>query len=167
MFNSPFQKSGQRGSDSAGSPLPLSIIECYLNGEKCTVVFSKKQKQHATFDPIRRLNLSIQNLSGKIETFNKNNGFYDQNAQRLADEREVLVAKRAKQINQLHNVFKTKSSTNINDQSENTNEPPVDNSFSSFTSSSADELRKFKALLNDGILTQEEFDAKKKQLPNL
>lgn len=33
--------------------------------------------------------------------------------------------------------------------------------------SSADELRKYKELLDDGIITQEEFDAKKKQLLNL
>ena len=33
--------------------------------------------------------------------------------------------------------------------------------------SSADELLKFKKLLDDGIITQEEFDAKKKQLLNL
>jgi hypothetical protein len=31
----------------------------------------------------------------------------------------------------------------------------------------ADELRKFKSLLDDGVITQEEFDAKKKQLLNL
>lgn len=33
--------------------------------------------------------------------------------------------------------------------------------------SEADELRKFKSLLDDGIISQEEFDAKKKQLLNL
>ncbi len=33
--------------------------------------------------------------------------------------------------------------------------------------STADELRKYKELLNEGIITQEEFDAKKKQLLNL
>lgn len=33
--------------------------------------------------------------------------------------------------------------------------------------SSADELRKFKSLLDDGIITQEEFDVKKKQLLGL
>lgn len=32
------------------------------------------------------------------------------------------------------------------------------------SSSNADELRKFKGLLDDGIITQEEFDAKKKEL---
>ena len=31
----------------------------------------------------------------------------------------------------------------------------------------ADELRKYKALFDDGILTQDEFEAKKKQLLNL
>lgn len=33
-----------------------------------------------------------------------------------------------------------------------------------YAASAADELKKFKALLDDGIITQEEFDAKKKQL---
>ena len=33
--------------------------------------------------------------------------------------------------------------------------------------SSADELRKFKNLLDDGIITQAEFDLKKKQLLEL
>ena len=33
--------------------------------------------------------------------------------------------------------------------------------------SSADELRKFKELLDMGVITQEEFDAKKKQLLGL
>lgn len=33
--------------------------------------------------------------------------------------------------------------------------------------SSADELKKFKELLDSGIISQEEFDAKKKQLLNL
>lgn len=32
--------------------------------------------------------------------------------------------------------------------------------------SSADELRKFKELLDDGIITQEEFETKKKELLN-
>lgn len=35
------------------------------------------------------------------------------------------------------------------------------------TSSSADEIRKYKELLNDGIITQEEFEAKKEQLLGL
>lgn len=35
------------------------------------------------------------------------------------------------------------------------------------SSSSADELRKFKGLLDDGIITQEEFDAKKKEILGL
>ena len=33
--------------------------------------------------------------------------------------------------------------------------------------STADELKKFKELLDSGIITQEEFDAKKKQLLGL
>lgn len=37
----------------------------------------------------------------------------------------------------------------------------------SFSGSSADELLKYKKLLDDEIITQEEFDEKKKQLLNL
>ncbi len=35
------------------------------------------------------------------------------------------------------------------------------------TTSAADEIKKFKELLDMGIITQEEFDAKKKQLLDL
>ena len=35
------------------------------------------------------------------------------------------------------------------------------------TTSNADELKKYKELLDEGIISQEEFDAKKKQLLNL
>lgn len=40
--------------------------------------------------------------------------------------------------------------------------PPITNELSA-----ADEIRKFKQLLDDGIITQEEFDSKKKQLLGL
>lgn len=45
----------------------------------------------------------------------------------------------------------------------NNNQQPIANN----TSSNADEIRKFKGLLDDGIISQEEFDAKKKQLLGL
>lgn len=50
-------------------------------------------------------------------------------------------------------------------QSEKNNNVP--RSENSTTNSNADELKKFKELLDDGIITQEEFDKKKKQLLNL
>lgn len=40
----------------------------------------------------------------------------------------------------------------------------TDNQANQHTSSAADEIVKFKKLMDDGILTKEEFDAKKKQL---
>lgn len=46
-------------------------------------------------------------------------------------------------------------------------EQPKAESASASTQSVSDELRSLKALLDDGILTQEEFNAKKKQLLNL
>ena len=39
--------------------------------------------------------------------------------------------------------------------------------FESIQNSQADEIRKFKQLLDDGIITQDEFDAKKKVILNL
>ncbi|MGI6030792.1 MAG: SHOCT domain-containing protein [Eubacteriales bacterium] len=41
------------------------------------------------------------------------------------------------------------------------------NAGGSQTISSADELKKFKELLDSGVITQEEFEAKKKQLLGL
>lgn len=45
--------------------------------------------------------------------------------------------------------------------------PPVNNSPMIQQTSAADELRKFKELLDMGVITQAEFDAKKKQLLGL
>ncbi len=42
-----------------------------------------------------------------------------------------------------------------------------DNPYSSDLSNSADEIRKYKALLDDGIITANEYEAKKKQLLNI
>jgi len=42
-----------------------------------------------------------------------------------------------------------------------------DDTMQQKTASSADELREYKLLLDDGIITQEEFEAKKKQLLGL
>ena len=46
-----------------------------------------------------------------------------------------------------------------------TNTPPQRREYS--TVGQADELKKYKELLDDGVITQEEFDAKKKQLLNI
>lgn len=49
------------------------------------------------------------------------------------------------------------------------NEVQVEKAYTNTTSvqSNADELRKYKELLDDGVISQEEFDAKKKQLLGL
>jgi hypothetical protein len=52
-------------------------------------------------------------------------------------------------------------------QIENTNQKIDTSSATPIASSNADELKKFKELLDMGIITQEEFDAKKKQLLGL
>ena len=45
--------------------------------------------------------------------------------------------------------------------------PPATSNVTTSSMSNADELKKFKELLDMGAITQEEFDAKKKQLLGL
>ena len=52
-------------------------------------------------------------------------------------------------------------------QTENANQKTDTPSAAPIASSNADELKKYKELLDSGIITQEEFDAKKKQLLGL
>ena len=47
------------------------------------------------------------------------------------------------------------------------NKPPVNTVSTTIATSGADEIKKYKELLDSGIITQEEFDAKKKQLLGL
>ena len=60
-------------------------------------------------------------------------------------------------------VFSTISSCLIERQGNSSVKPENQNT----TLSNADELKKYKELLDSGIITQEEFDAKKKQLLGL
>ena len=53
--------------------------------------------------------------------------------------------------------------SNFNDTHKNADMPPRKET----PTSAADEIRELKSLFDEGILTQEEFEAKKKQLLNL
>ena len=69
----------------------------------------------------------------------------------------------------VHNKKEYREKTNallhrIKDYIENTTKQ---NATVAGVTSDADELKKFKALLDEGIISQEEFDAKKKQILNL
>ena len=64
-------------------------------------------------------------------------------AQKLASKFELIIEENKSKVHQ---------------QQENLGSATVD---------AADEIRKFKGLLDDGIIAQEEFDAKKKQLLGL
>lgn len=62
-------------------------------------------------------------------------------------------------------VFFSNRTTRIKD-SNNNNKPQMPN-INSSNNDSTDEILKFKKLLDEGAITQEEFDAKKKELLNL
>ncbi|EQE00563.1 short C-terminal domain protein [Clostridioides difficile CD9] len=62
-------------------------------------------------------------------------------------------------------VFFSNRTTRIKD-STNNNKPQTYN-INSSNNDSTDEILKFKKLLDEGAITQEEFDAKKKELLNL
>lgn len=55
----------------------------------------------------------------------------------------------------------------INDYIQSKINAPIKTETTSQNVSAADEIKKFKQLLDDGIITQEDFDAKKKQLLGL
>ncbi len=66
--------------------------------------------------------------------------------------------------------FEAKESPAQEPESQKESEPAAEvsqDTAEAASASSADEIRKYKELLDDGIITQEEFDAKKKQLMGL
>lgn len=70
----------------------------------------------------------------------------------------------------IHNrdeIHKAISGLLIERQQEQNKVTPVTNIKQEVAQSCADELKKFKELLDDGVISQEEFDAKKKQLLGL
>gem|GEM_PF-6088090 len=142
-------------------------IKYLHNGQDSELVFSHRQKQNCTVDPIEQLNYAMQHIGEKIEWKDNRDAKYDQREQQLLQEREVLLSQRSSQINHMHDLLNPNAGTIINTQTQNAIEPPVTTAISPSSSNTADELRKFKSLLDDGIITQDEFDAKKKQLLNL
>lgn len=98
-----------------------------------------------TLDEIRSVNCSGNGLTGghiEIHTIAKT---YD-----------ILVTYKKDIMQKIQNTFETAKNSTVSN-----------NSQSVSATSSADEIMKFKQLLDNGVITQEEFEAKKKQLLNL
>ena len=145
-------------------------VDCIIDGKVCNVVFSKKQRQDLVVDTIREFNYALNHLDAYSERINARNEKYDQKIKRLQDEREQLVSKKASNVDQMHDLLGRNSNVKfeMNEQTESdTLEQQSNSKFSPTAQSPFDEIKKFKELLDQGILTQEEFDAKKKQLLNI
>ena len=133
-------------------------ISCEISGQPCELILSHTHKQGLPMDPVRLLHVTIQELPNKIGAFNQRNAYYDQRAQELAAERERLLAQRAGQVAEIRNLFSGGSQTVQPATSQPTVAPTAD---------PVEAIKKYKELLDQGILTQEEFDTKKKQLLGL
>ena len=142
-------------------------INCILNGKDSSLVFSKMQTQHCTINIIEQLNYAIQHLLENSKHFIDRNAKYEQRDEKLAAEREVLLAKRADQIDQMKAMFHGSPNTDTNPQQTIAVQQPGNPTNTSGSPNNFDEIKKFKELLDMGVITQEEFDAKKKELLHL
>lgn len=138
-------------------PTYYLYVRCTYNGQNTEIVFSNQQDKYAAYDPIDQLQYAITHFSERIQERQARNARYDARAEQLAEEREQIIAKRNAQIERLHQ--DAHKVTHGDEQSLT--------DITSSNGSPTDEIRKYKALLDDGIITQEEFDAKKKELLNL
>lgn len=132
-------------------------VQSTYNGQNTEIVFSNQQDKHASYDPIGQLQYAITHFPERIQERQARNARYDARAEQLAEEREQIIAKRNAQIERLH-----QDAHKIT----HGDEQPL-TGIASFDGSPADEIRKYKALLDDGVITQEEFDTKKEELLKL
>ncbi len=70
----------------------LLHIACTYSGSETEIIFSHRQKQNATVDPIAQMNYAMEHIGEKITEYQAHNAKYDQRAQELAVERERLLA---------------------------------------------------------------------------
>ena len=125
---------------------------CYLfNKSEITVtnkrVYGKaafKRRVDLPFDKISSVGTSVFNGIGVATASGKITFFYCKNRDEIFDTISNLLLERQGQQEHQETVVKQE-----------------------IPQSNADELKKFKELLDNGIITQEEFDAKKKQLLGL
>lgn len=113
---------------------------------------------------INHLDISTQKFEEKRrKAAEREAQFQQKNAEHLA-RRDEHIKQLNEQVGQLKDMFR---GTDPSQQNQIPVEPSAPTPASTQTASPADELRKYKSLLDDGIITQEEFEAKKKQLLGL
>ena len=101
-------------------------------------------------DTIESIEFSRSYTSSYLSVYGKSSIFH------LNSDRHVLMEKARDLINQM-----------IYDKSQNSESSESESSASDNMAQAAEALKSLKELLDSGIITQEEFDAKKKQLLNL
>ena len=101
-------------------------------------------------DTIESIEFSRSYTSSYLSVYGKSSIFH------LNSDRHVLMEKARDLINQM-----------IYDKSQNSESSESESSVSDDMAQAAEALKSLKELLDSGIITQEEFDAKKKQLLNL
>ena len=101
-------------------------------------------------DTIESIEFSRSYTSSYLSVYGKSSIFH------LNSDRHILMEKARDLINQM-----------IYDKSQNSESSESESSASDNMAQAAEALKSLKELLDSGIITQEEFDAKKKQLLNL
>lgn len=136
-------------------------IRCEHEGEKSEIVFTRPQKQFEVVDIIGQLNYAMQHIGEIIEWSDAENAKDNQSMEKLAEQREVLLQKRSEQMNDLHEKINALKGINAPETS------GADDTSAAAPANKFDEVKNYKDLLDQGIITQEEFDAKKKELLGL
>ncbi len=131
--------------------IAVLVVKWWLGSMKITVT-DKRVYGQAAFG--RRVDIPLDSISSVAISMLKGIS--------VASSSGRIIFKFIKNNNEIHDEI---SKLLVNRQ--NRNEPQVSENKQEIPQNNAEEMRKYKALLDEGIITQEEFDAKKKQLLGL
>lgn len=142
-------------------------IQCLLNGKDTEIVLSRQQHREEINDVIGQLQYAVNHFPERIQERQARDARYDARAEQLAAEREKLVAQMGTDAQRLRQ--DAYNITHEGEQPANRTAQPTNQSVLPAASSDdpIETVRKYKSLLDEGIITQEEFDAKKRELLNL
>jgi hypothetical protein len=145
-------------------------IRFNLNNIEYLLEFSRFQNQDVHFESIFQLDYifhNIEELTRNHQNLIDMRSRENQNIDRLALERQEILKERADTINQMKEMLHPGSNPNTNSQQTAQSPQPIIPPTTTIAPTNFDEIKKFKDLLDSGIITQEEFDTKKKQLLGL